>query len=483
LATALVQRRAKWVAVLGGLEVAIAVTVAASFMPLSWLPTLSEAITPLVARVLPDYLGYPLAGSLLTIFPTALLMGIAFPIGLHVWTTGGRGDATRIAERLSTFYSLNVTGGIVGSLAAGFLLLPLLGSPASLKLLAAATLVGGLALVSVSELTRASRFVVMAAGAAVFGVALAVAPTPFSEFIAQRYVGDQILSVDEGVEATVLVQRTPQSDLSLTVNGNHQASSDDTTTYVHRRIGHFPMALHPNARTALVVGLGGGATAGAVSVHTGVQVDVVELAGGVVRASPFFQKGSYGVLQRPNVTLHVDDGRNYLMLTPRRYDVITADVIHPIYAGSGNLYSREYFELMKRALNPGGMVLQWISGTEAEYKSIARTFLSVFPEATVWLDGSIFVGSLEPLRLRRADFDWKLQVPGRAQGLHDLNIESFDRLLSFFVAGPDDLRRYLGEGPILTDDRPLTEYFLSLPRDRDPDISSLKGDVRRYVAD
>jgi spermidine synthase len=483
IATPLVQRRARWVAVLGGLEVAIAVTVTASFASLAWLPRLSDAVTPLVARVLPDYLGYPLAGSLLTIFPTALLMGIAFPIGLHVWTIGDRGDGSRSASRLSTFYALNVAGGIVGSLAAGFLLLPLLGSPKSLMLLGTVTLLGGLALLRVSELARTTRLVAMVGATAVFAAVLAAAPNPFAEFIAQRYAGDEILSVDEGVEATVLVQRTRNGDLSLTVNGNHQASSDDTTTYVHRRIGHFPMALHPNARTALVIGLGGGATAGAVSIHTGVQVDVVELAGSVVRASSFFERGSYGVLRRPNVTLRVDDGRNYLMLTPRRYDIITADVIHPIYAGSGNLYSREYFELMKRVLNPGGMVLQWISGTEAEYKSIARTFLSVFPEATVWLDGTVFVGSLEPLKLRRADFDWKLEVPGRAQGLHDLNIESFDRLLSFFVAGPDDLRRYLGTGPILTDDRPLTEYFLSLPRDRDPDLSSLKGDVRRYVTD
>jgi spermidine synthase len=187
------------------------------------------------------------------------------------------------------------------------------------------------------------------------------------------------------------------------------------------------------------------------------------------------------VLSRPNVHLRVDDGRNYLMLTRQRYDVITADVIHPIFAGSGNLYSAEYFTLMRRVLNPGGLVLQWVAGTEAEYKAIARTFLSVFPETTVWVDGSLMVGSQEPLRLRRAEFDAKLGLPGRAKGLHDLGIETFDKLLSTFVAGPEDLRAFVGAGPVLTDDRPLAEYFLSLPRDRDPDLSSLKGDVTRYV--
>jgi len=169
------------------------------------------------------------------------------------------------------------------------------------------------------------------------------------------------------------------------------------------------------------------------------------------------------------------------MLTPRRYDVTTADVIHPIFAGSGNLYSVEYFQLMRRVLNPGGIVLQWVAGTDAEYKTIVRTFLSVFPGTTAWVDGGLLAGSVEPPRLRRSDFDWKLKVPGRAQGLHDLNIESFDQLLAAFKAGPHELGAFVGSGPLLTDDRPLVEYFLSLPRGDDVDLTPLKGDVRRYV--
>ena len=169
------------------------------------------------------------------------------------------------------------------------------------------------------------------------------------------------------------------------------------------------------------------------------------------------------------------------MVTPRRYDVVTADVILPIYAGSGNLYSAEYFRLIRRVLKPGGMVLQWVAGTEAEYKLIARTFLSVFPQTTAWVDGTLLVGRVEPLRLRRKDFDWKLKEPGRAMGLRDLEVDSFDQLLEMFRAGPDELRAFVGSGPLLTDDAPLVEYFLSLPRDRDADLSTLKGDVNRFV--
>jgi len=83
--------------------------------------------------------------------------------------------------------------------------------------------------------------------------------------------------------------------------------------------------------------------------------------------------------------------------------------------------------------------------------------------------------------LKRSDFERKLRTTGGAQGFHDLNVESFDRLRAAFTAGPDELRAFVGDGPVLTDDKPVVEYFLSLPRDRDVDTSSLKGDVSRYI--
>jgi spermidine synthase len=490
--TPLLERRLRWLSILAGLELAVGVAIVLSFRPLAYLPDLSNRLSPALSQLMPPYLVFPIAASLLAIFPTALLMGLAFPIGLRVWAGSGRRTAgpanhtsgrseERTARRIGTFYSLNVAGAIAGSLVAGFFLLPILGSRAAIILLGTLAFVSGLALLWVSELKTPTRVAIAVAASAVFGVAIWLSPDAFVQFVAQRYRRQEIVWREEGVEATVVVHKAANNELSLTVNGNHEASTGGVMTYVHRRIGHLPMALHPFARTALVIGMGGGATAGAVSVHDGVDVDIVELAGAVVRGARFFDAINYGVLSQPNVHLRVDDGRNYLMLTRRRYDIVTADVIHPIFAGSGNLYSREYFELIRQVLNPGGLVLQWVAGTEAEYKAIARTFVSVFPETTVWVDGSLLVGALQPLKLRRAEFDAKLGLPGRARGLHDLGIESFEKLMTTFVAGPDELRAYVGPGPILTDDRPLAEYFLSLPRDKNPDLSSLKGDVGRYV--
>ena len=200
-----------------------------------------------------------------------------------------------------------------------------------------------------------------------------------------------------------------------------------------------------------------------------------------MHAASFFSKVNYEVLTRPNVNLRVDDGRNHLLLTRWKYDVITADIILPIHAGSTNVYSREYFQAQRNALNDGGLVAQWIDGTEAEYKLIMRTFLSVFPHATLWAEGSVLIGSTKPLRMSRGDFEWKLAIPERAQGFRDINVTKFEDLTNLYTAGPNELANYVGDGPLLTDDRPLAEYFLSLPRGGQPNRTGFKRDLSEIV--
>jgi spermidine synthase len=482
LVTPFLDRRARWVSVLAALEFAIGVATLSSFALLVRMNESTVALRPLLSRVMDEWLVFPTVGSLQAIFPTALLMGAAFPIGLRLWSSVGREHTRAIAQRIGVFYSVNVAGSILGALAGGFFLLPWLGSRRSIIALATVSFGSGLLLLAVSEWRRTTRVIVGVAATVVFALGVWRSPEPLDEFVAQRYPRQQIVWQEEGVEATVVVHARGD-ELTLSVNGNHQASTGRAMTYGHRLIGHLPMILHPEARSALVIGLGGGATAGAVSIHDGVDVDVVELAGAVIRGARLFEKINYGLLTRPNVRVRVDDGRNHLLLTRRKYDVVTADVILPIYAGSGNLYSAEYFQLLRQVLKPGGIAVQWVAGTDAEYRLIARTFLSVFPQTTVWTDGTLLVGSLEPLQIRRVDFERKLQTPGRAQGAQDLGAASFDRLLAMYRAGPDELRAFVGPGPILTDDRPLVEYFLSLPRDREIDLSPLKGDVRRHVVE
>jgi spermidine synthase len=477
LVAPLMRRRIDWLTALAGIELASGVAALLSLTTLNWVRVVHQAILPAVDLVLPEYLAYPIAASGPALMPTSLLLGMAFPIGLRLWVGTEPEPSRRVASRTGVFYGLNVVGAIAGSLIAGFFLLPVLGSRNSLVLVSALLCLSGLAM-ALAGVRTPVRLGIAAVSVVVFAGIAAVLEDPFDAFLRVRYPRDQVVWREESVQSTVSVHRDPRGGLGLYLEGNHQASDQASMVFVHRRIGHLALVVHPDPREALVVGLGGGATAGAASLHSGVALTVVELSPSVVRAASFFEHINHGLLSNPRVRVVTDDGRNHLLLTSHRYDVIAADIILPFHAGANNLYSADYFRLAKEALRPGGLVLQWVSGTEAEYKTIMRTFLSVFPHTTLWGDGTLMIGSEKPLRLRSADFDWKLQIPGRREAFAELGIATFNDLLKQYLAGPDELRRLVGEGPILTDDLPLTEYFLSLPRTGDVDLRGLQGRVQ-----
>jgi spermidine synthase len=448
-----------WLAILAVAELAIGFASVLSFTTLGDRWTLPGWLQPMLARPWMDYLVPVMLSSLATILPTAVLLGLAFPIGLHIWTGAGNPG---IAKRIGVFYSVNVCGAIAGSIVAGFLLLPLLGSRPSLIVISSLSLASGLVLLATAWPRR------RAVTAALLVLPLFVAasrsvPDLFDRALRDQYRGQHLYWREEGVQTTVSVLVRPPSNLILYLDGRHQAS-DIGGSMVHRRIGLLAAALHPSPRRGLVVGLGGGVTAGGLSQYPGLQLDVVELSRGVARGAAFFTHVNFDVLRAPNVRLRIDDGRNYLLLQPpASYDLVTADTILPRHAGANNLSSIEYFELARRALAEDGLMLQWNGGeTEVEYKLILRTFLKVFPHTTLW-EPSLMVGAKRPFTLSRARLEEKLRDPQTAAALKLIGVDSVDQLLSLYVAGPEALRRHVGDGPVLSDDRPLIEYFVSLP--------------------
>ena len=423
-----------------------------------------------------------LQASAAAILPVTLLMGIGFPIAIRIAASPSDGETpSSIARRVGRLYSLNVIGGIAGALIGGFLLLPLLGSRQALIALAAAYGASAVVLI-VSHQRRGRLLGVLAAGVAAFAVLAPLVPDPFVAAYHRRYGSDmREYWREDGIQTAVSVHAS-QFRRSLYLDGLHQANDTPDMVKLHRIIGHLPMVLHPAPRQALVIGLGGGATSGAVSQHA-TSLQIVELSESVRRAAQFFAHVSYDVLNQPNVRIRVDDGRNFLALSGEKFDVITADIIQPIHAGAGNLYSREYFTLLRNALEPGGIALQWIGHRPPTmYRLIMRTFLDVFPHTTLWFAGNLMVGSLEPLHVQAAQFAAKRADPRTAAALDEVGLTSFDILKSWYTAGPDDMRRFVGEGPVLTDDRPLLEYHRSLPSDDRPlDLSALRGDIARIA--
>ena len=315
--------------------------------------------------------------------------------------------------------------------------------------------------------------------------AVAWLPDPLSEHPGGHIPAtDRILWREEGIQTTVAVTEDPQGRRTLFLDGLHQADDSPIMLKLHRLIGHLPMLLHASPRRVLVVGLGGGVTAGAASQYPSSNVDIVELSSSVERAASWFDHVNNRVLVQPNVRRRVDDARNLLLLRKgQSYDVVTADIIQPTYAGSGNLYSREFFTLVRHSLAPRGLVLQWIGRRpDTHYKLIMRTFLSVFPHTTLWSNGMLMVGSVEPLHISQTAFEQQVANPTTRVALLQVGIKSFSDLLSLYSAGPDELRAFVGEGPMLSDDRPLLEYLGSLPvHELPPDLRKLNGDVRRHL--
>jgi spermidine synthase len=312
-------------------------------------------------------------------------------------------------------------------------------------------------------------------------------PDPFKVAINRRY-DDRLLEFwrHEGPQTAVSV-RASEFQHVLYLDGLHQANDRPEMVRLHRAIGHLPMVLHGDPRDVLVVGMGGGATPGAVTQYPRAAIDIVELSEGVRQAAPFFKHVNYDLLNRPNVTVRIDDGRNFLALTDRKFDVITADIIQPGHAGAGHVYSREYFTLVRNALKDEGVALQWIGHRPyVEYTLIMRTFLDVFPDATLWYDANFMVGTKRPLALEPGAIDRLREQPMTRAALDEVGLTGWAELRSWYTGGPAEMRAFVGDGPILTDDRPLVEYHHWLPRpDEQPplDLSPLKGDVSRHVHD
>ena len=463
IAAPVLRRRRNWMAWLAIIQALIGVAAVLSFNALTRSQQAVEAAAPWFERLgVNTYLAPLVVSSLIAMLPTTILLGVAFPIGLTLWAGDAAGDDT--SRRVGAFYSLNVVGAILGSVLAGFVLLPQLGSRAGLIATAGLATASSILLAFTMRRTQPR----VAIGVAVIAAALylagaAVAVDPFNVAFERFHRRETLLWREEGAQTTVAVHERPGDPPMriMYLDGNHQANDSAATAFFHHRIGALPVMLHQRPRTALVVGLGGGATPGAAA-RLNVDVDVVELSPAVVRGSQFFTNINFDLLARPNVRLHMDDGRNFLLMNRKKYDVVAADIILPRHAGAGSLYSREYFELVRRSLADGGLVMQWNGGdSTTEYKLLLRTFLSVFPHTTLWADGALMLGSTRPFTISRTAYEVRRQT-----------FEQFPwdlaTLKRIFTAGPEEAKAFAGDGPVVSDDRPVIEYFLSLPKNDGP---------------
>ena len=235
-----------------------------------------------------------------------------------------------------------------------------------------------------------------------------------------------------------------------------------------RTLAHLPMLMHPKPEEVLEVCFGTGTTAAAFVKHPGLKsLTVVDLNRDVLKLSPHFSDSNFDVLKDPRVHTIIDDGRHHLQADGSRYDVISFEPPPPRSAGAVNLYSREFYDLVKSRLKPGGMMTQWIpldQQSDALAKMLIRSMLDVFPHVQLWIPAraeAVLIASSSPLELDSARWAERWAEPGVKANLADVGYATPESMRGAFVLGTEGLRAYVGELPAVTDDRPAIEYFLS----------------------
>ncbi|AKM31581.1 spermidine synthase [Pandoraea faecigallinarum] len=418
------------------------------------------------------YGSFALAAVCIVFVPT-LLLGSAFPFVLRIGVV-----RSRLGADVGRVVAWNTIGGIAGSALAGFVLVPSIGLVRTLAVLAdAACAIGLLAVWRGQGLRTRSRWLVPALTAAVVAASLGASPERFASLLTQSRGGDAVF-YEEGRGATVAVLEQPSSSNTfrrLYIQGVSNSGDAMTSLRYMRLQTLLPLIVHNGEpKSALVIGLGTGITAGAMLAYPGLQYRVVaELLPAVVRAAPNFS-GNFGVAASKRVDIRLRDGRRELLQSEQTYDLITLEPPPPSAAGVASLYSTDFYRLAAKRLQPGGLVAQWLplpTQNDEDTRSLVRSFLDVFPYASLWtteLHETMLIGSLAPLgfdvqRIRR-----RFAEPATRDALQAAGVRSAEALLATWVTDRAGLEWYAADALPVTDDRPRIEYAGWVKRDAFP---------------
>lgn len=406
-----------------------------------------------------------LSSAAVILLPAAL-MGLVLPLSMRLLLD----DIEHAGKTIGAAYLANTGGSVLGSILTGFGLIPLLGLKGSLLLLAVVQVAAGASLLPWCRVAPSARRRVLAASSAALAVvvvALTVllrGPAPFDR-IGSPLPGPPpfVEAHRDGVTSTVSIVNYPGAGRVLRIDG-FAAAVD------HRRGGymammtHIPMLLHPEPRRVLVVCFGTGTTAGTALLYPDAHADVVDIDRTVFDFAPYFRDANRDVARSPRARLILDDGRNYLLTSRRRYDVITAEPMPPGFAGMASLYSREYYLLARERLTTGGVVVQWLPMhllSVEQSLGILRTVQDVFPETTLWVfeDTGIVVARRDtPVRVDLPDLRRRMGMAGLRADLARLGLVDAEDFLDLHVLGPEAVRRVTTRALSVTDDRPWIEF-------------------------
>ncbi|MCE7873019.1 hypothetical protein DYH09_21930 [bacterium CPR1] len=434
--------------VLAALLVALGWLSLASLLTVAFMRNLSLALIGMLGID-----GSRVVVNALLVLPCALVLGALFPLINSALYRQLQSAGPAVGQA----YVWNTAGNMLGSLMAGFVLIPLLGLQRSLLLVAL--------LAGIAGLCWQRR---PALWAAVIALAFTSLLLPGDYLLRQLYARDYpniLYHAEDHLSSVALVKQWSELELdsnpNLIVDGFTMMHNDLRSKRYATMLGLVPCTLHPEPREVLVICLGLANTLSAVTRNPRTErVDCVELSPKVneaIRLLPYARE----TLESDKVKVHLGDGRNYLLTTDRLYDVITAEPPPPRNAGIVSLYSREYYQLCRSRLKPGGLVAHWLPiglMTRFQARATLRAFQDVFPYTYLFQGEDLHIvmlGSDRALDLLSVD------LPGEAW-LEELGLAPGALFAAAYLRGPEEVRRYVANTPPLTDDHPYLQYDLGL---------------------
>jgi len=419
------------------------------------------------------------------VLPGAILWGMSFPLALASVAEKGQ-DPARLVGGV---YAANTAGAIVGALVASLFAIAWIGSQNAQMVLIGISAVSGLMLLAShadetgkgkSQMASMVVLVAITAGAGLLARTVPEMPgilVAYGRYAATWVGQNEIIYTGEGMTASVAVSRTPNGVLNYHNAGKVQASSEPQDMRLQRMLGHMTTLIPENAKTVVVIGCGAGVTAGAVSIDPDLtQVTIAEIEPLVPRVvSTYFSEHNFDVIRNPKVRVHLDDARHFLLTTKEKFDAITSDPLDPWVKGAATLYTREFFEVVKSRLNPGGVVtlfVQLYESSDAAVKSEIATFLEAFPQGVVFantINGQgydlVLVGQLDPKPIDVDRVQARLSDPKNAaiaRSLSEIGINSAIDLFATYGGRTDDMGGWLAGAQINTDRNLRLQYLAGL---------------------
>ncbi|MGC8926658.1 MAG: fused MFS/spermidine synthase [Myxococcota bacterium] len=419
--------------------------------------------------------GYFFVTALVVIFP-AIGMGMYLPLLVHITLR----DIKKVTRDIGRIYSANTVGNIIGSFIGGFVVIPFIGIQTGLKISIIISLSIGILLIYYFR-----RYYLPKDIRHIFFASLVILVTIFSPkwdiakwssgmfraYLARgpynrgEYVPPKVIFHKDGIVTTVTVEYREGGMYSLKVNGKVDASngSDMSTQMLS---GLIPLLLNPDAESVAIIGFGSGTTSGTVARTTVKEVTSIELEEAVIEASRHFTSFNLEPLKSPRHRLRIDDGRNFIMSTDRKFDIIISEPSNPWMSGASSLFTYDFWSRAAQRLNKGGIFCQWLQMYELSLNNIKilmNTFHKVFPYVLLFQsyqnsNDTLLIGSFEPLKFSYRRSIQLIELPTIKPELEKINVQNpFDVFILIYYT-QDEIEEFARTDIINTDDNSIIEF-------------------------